>query len=154
MKRSIPDVWWVVTQLVIMGALLFSPPVWPIAALERLHGAGVVIAVAGLVLSGVAAWQLRAADSFTSMPTPREDAQLLSTGMYGRVRHPIYSCLLLSALGVAMAMSSVLHALLFGVLWLFFNAKAAHEEAKLAEKFADYAQYAARTPRFIPLPKS
>jgi protein-S-isoprenylcysteine O-methyltransferase Ste14 len=34
----------------------------------------------------------------------------------------------------------------------FFNAKAAWEEKRLAERYPGYAAYAARTPRFIPRP--
>jgi protein-S-isoprenylcysteine O-methyltransferase Ste14 len=39
---------------------------------------------------------------------------------------------------------------LFGILWAFFHAKAAHEERLLALKFSGYPEYAARTPRFFP----
>jgi protein-S-isoprenylcysteine O-methyltransferase Ste14 len=84
------------------------------------------------------------------MPSPRAGAALLTSGLYRRVRHPVYSGLLVWAFGMAIAAASGLHFMLFGLLWAFFHAKAAHEERLLAQKFSGYSEYAARTPRFFP----
>ena len=152
MKFARTDLAWIVTQLIIMGALLLSPSVWIIATLVPFHSLGLGVATLGLVVAGVATLQLLGGKSLTPMPTPRDDAELQTAGMFRHVRHPIYSCLLLWALGVTIAAASLLHLALFALLWLFFNAKAAYEEVKLADKFPEYAEYAARTRRFIPIP--
>jgi len=74
--------------------------------------------------------------------------------LYRRVRHPVYSGLLFCAFGMAIATASLLHFVLLGLLWAFFQAKAAHEERLLAQKFSGYSKYAARTPRFFPRMKT
>jgi protein-S-isoprenylcysteine O-methyltransferase Ste14 len=111
---------------------------------------GFLVCIAGLALSGVATWQLQAGRSLTPMPSPRAGAALLTSGLYRRVRHPVYSGLLVWAFGMAISAASSLHFVLFGLLWAFFNAKAAHEERLLAQKFSGYPEYASRTPRFFP----
>ena len=86
------------------------------------------------------------------MPSPREVAELQTNGPYRWVRHPVYSSLLLWAAGVALASGAISHILLAIAHLIFFNAKAAYEERALTRKFASYAEYAARTPRFFPRP--
>ena len=111
---------------------------------------GLLVGIIGLSLSGVATWQLRAGRSLTPMPSPRAGAALLTRGLYRHVRHPVYSGLLVWAFGIAVAAASLLHFVLFALLWTFFAAKAAHEERMLNQKFGNYAEYATRTPRFFP----
>ena len=82
----------------------------------------------------------------------RDGATLLTSGLYRHVRHPVYSGLLVWAFGIAIASASLLHFVLFALLWLYFTAKAAHEERMLEQLFGNYAEYSARTPRFFPFP--
>ena len=154
MRTDRRDLAWVVMQLLLMGALLLVPATGTLTVLAPLRGTALAVAWLGLILAGIATLQLRSGGSLTPLPTPRRDAQLLTTGLYRYVRHPVYSGLLLWALGVAIAAASLVHLALFVLLCLFFNAKAIYEEARLAQMFAGYAEYAARTRRFIPIPQS
>jgi len=143
---------WVIVQLVLLAALLFMPAFVLLPFLVPLRPLGLLLGIAGLALSGAATWQLQAGRSLTPMPSPRAGAVLLTGGLYRRVRHPVYSGLLLWAFGMAISAASGLHFVLFGLLWAFFQAKAAHEERLLAQKFSGYPEYASRTPRFFPSP--
>jgi protein-S-isoprenylcysteine O-methyltransferase Ste14 len=149
-STTLKDLSWVIVQLVLLAALLLMPAFGLLTFLLALRPLGLLVGFAGLALSGTATWQLQAGRSLTPMPLPRADAALLTSGLYRRVRHPVYSGLLVWAFGMAIAAASGLHFMLFGLLWAFFHAKAAHEERLLAQKFSGYSEYAARTPRFFP----
>ena len=141
---------WIAVQLVLMGGLLLLPPVMDIPLPAWLRSLGNVMLWTGILLSAAAAWSLHRANALTPLPVPRDEATLQTTGLYGLVRHPVYTCLMLWAAGVALATASGLHVMLCTLLWTFFAAKARHEERMLQEKFPGYAGYAARTPRFFP----
>jgi len=149
-STTLKDLSWVTVQLVLLAALLFMPAFVLLPFLVSMRPLGLLVGFAGLVLSGVATWQLQAGRSLTPMPSPRAGAALLTSGLYRRVRHPVYSGLLVWAFGMAISAASGLHFALFALLWIFFNAKAAHEERMLTQKFSGYSEYAARTPRFFP----
>jgi len=149
-SASLKDLSWVIVQLLLLAAILFVPSFGLWSLLVPLRPLGLLMGAAGLAISGLATWQLQKGRSLTPMPSPRSGATLLESGLYRHVRHPVYSGLLVWAFGMAVAATSVLHFLLFGLLWAFFHAKAAHEERLLALKFIDYPAYIARTPRFFP----
>lgn len=151
-SATLKDLSWVIVQLVLLAALLLIPAFGLLLFLVPMRPLGLQVDFARLALSGAATWQLHAGRSLTPMPSPRAGAALLTSGLYRRVRHPVYSGLLVWAFGMAIATASVLHFVLFGVLWVFFHAKAAHEEKLLAQKFSGYLEYAARIPRFFPSP--
>jgi len=149
---TLKDLSWVTVQLVLLAALLVVPAFGLLQFLVSLRPLGLVFCIGGLALSGVATWQLHAGRSLTPMPSPRTGAALLTSGLYRRVRHPVYSGLLVWAFGMAIAAASGLHFVLFGLLWAFFHAKAAHEERLLSQKFNGYPEYATRTSRFFASP--
>ena len=102
---------------------------------------GVIVAVRGSVALG---------SDLTAMPHPREDARLVRTGIYRRIRHPIYAGVMLAGFGWAVAMASVPSVVTAVLLAAWLNAKARREEAWLGARFPDYAAYRATTPRFVP----
>jgi protein-S-isoprenylcysteine O-methyltransferase Ste14 len=146
------DLAWVLVQLLLLGGVLLAPAWGHLPLPDFCRPLGYLIAGAGLLVAALATRQLHSSRSLTPLPSPRSGSLLLTSGCFRFVRHPIYSGLLLWALGVAVASASLLHLLLFALLGLFLNAKAAREESLLALKFSDYTRYAARTPRFFPSP--
>jgi protein-S-isoprenylcysteine O-methyltransferase Ste14 len=87
----------------------------------------------------------------TATPLPNAHAQLRTGGLYRFVRHPIYSGLLLTMASIAVASGSWFQLFTLGVLALLLTVKARWEEERLARRFEGYADYASRTPRFVPV---
>ncbi len=142
---------WVVIQFVLIGAVLlagFAGAAWDGPA--RIVGivVGIALIVAGLVQAVRGSRDLR--DALTPLPYPRAHASLVETGIYARVRHPIYGGLVIAAVGWGLATASVASLGLAVGLWLFFEAKSRREEAWLIERFPGYPAYRERTRRLMP----
>jgi protein-S-isoprenylcysteine O-methyltransferase Ste14 len=106
-----------------------------------LGGVGLVFALGGLLALG---------DNLSPLPHPKEGATLVQGGMYGVVRHPIYSGLVLGAFGWALINASLLTLVYAIVLFVFFDIKSRREERWLARKFPAYDGYRRRVRKLIP----
>lgn len=111
--------------------------------------------VAGAVLFALGAvvgvWGVRSLGrSRTPNPTPKADAELVQTGIYHRLRHPLYSSVMLASLGWALLWQSAAAMVATLILCVFFDAKARLEERLLLAKFPEYDAYRRRTWRFVP----
>lgn len=82
----------------------------------------------------------------------REKQQLVTRGIYGRVRHPMYLALLLYGLGQALVLPNWVAGPAYGVAFtLLVCSRLDREERMLKEAFgADYEAYRARTKRLLP----
>jgi protein-S-isoprenylcysteine O-methyltransferase Ste14 len=83
-------------------------------------------------------------------PEPMDDAKLVTTGVFKRMRHPVYSGLLLIGYGLGIASGPVPQLFFAIALHVVLYYKAGLEEQLLAQKFKDYKKYAASTGRFFP----
>jgi protein-S-isoprenylcysteine O-methyltransferase Ste14 len=82
--------------------------------------------------------------------TLRRDHELVASGPYQLVRHPIYVGILLALLGTALAYGPFWFIMLFGV-GAFFVYSTYVEERDLCARFPDaYRRYRARTKRLVP----
>ena len=88
--------------------------------------------------------------SLTVHPEPKSGANLVETGLYKFVRHPIYTGLLLATFGSVVQSMAVVKLFVWVVLFLVLNFKAAWEEKLLAKKYSTYTDYMKRTGRFVP----
>lgn len=104
----------------------------------------------GLVVIVVAALQL--GRSLTATPVPNRGNELSTRGLYGVVRHPIYSGVLLVVIGLAIRSANWLTLAVAVVTVAFFHGKARWEERRLAERHPEYGAYCERVPRFVPRP--
>jgi len=86
----------------------------------------------------------------TPLPYPVEHNQLVTTGIYAYVRHPLYSSQLFAAMGWSIFAVSCSHLFLTVAGFLFFSYKASLEEQWLTRRHPEYAEYARRVKRFIP----
>jgi protein-S-isoprenylcysteine O-methyltransferase Ste14 len=89
--------------------------------------------------------QLR--ESFSIMAEAR---QLVTAGVYRRVRHPLYLAEEIAAIGVVMQFFSPWTALIFAVQFGCQLRRMRNEEIILAEFFPEYPAYRERTARLVP----
>jgi protein-S-isoprenylcysteine O-methyltransferase Ste14 len=144
--------WWLLAQLTLIAAHAL-PPEPPLAALGlawplALRWIGAAVLVLGLSLAVQAAFNLGA--SLTPLPEPIAGAALVTTGAYGRCRHPLYQAVLLCSLGVVLLLGSLLHLGLLLGLAVVLACKARREEARLCQSHADYPTYRKSTPAIMP----
>ncbi|MEZ5093615.1 isoprenylcysteine carboxylmethyltransferase family protein [Nocardioides sp.] len=138
----------VAAQVVLLVALVALPTgtAWPMPGWLR----GVALGLVVLGLVGIAAASLTLGRALTPTPVPNGRGALRTGGLYRFVRHPIYTGVLAAVLGVTLGSRQWLGLALGIATVTFFGVKARWEEARLAEAFPGYADYAAVTPRFVP----
>lgn len=112
----------------------------------------VLVGIAAIGIGGfVVAWSVRALRaSLSPFPRPVADAPLIQSGLYRLIRHPIYSGLVLGAIGWGLVTGSTLAMAGAGVLLLLLVGKSMREEAWLSAAHPAYDDYRQRTKRFIP----
>lgn len=145
--------WYVVVQFILFGLIAIAPilpglPRWsaPWSALTLVLGLPLFLSGSVLVLVGLA----NLGRNLSPLPHPKEDAQMVETGAYKIVRHPIYSGIILGATGYALFTTSLLALILSLILFVFFDLKSRREEKYLAGKFSQYADYQQRVKKLIP----
>lgn len=139
--------------LVTGQMLLLAALAWPAGRAVRRPGAGVRLAGLTMLATGgtlALAGGLTLGPALTPSPVPRAGVDLRTDGLYGRVRHPIYSGLLLAAGGRALSSGRRRHAVIALALTGLLAGKARYEEVHLRRAFPGYDAYAARTPRLVP----
>ncbi len=109
---------------------------------------GTALIAAGGLLALRAVLDLRG--NLTVFPRPIAGAQLVDTGAYALVRHPIYGGLIGAGFGWSVLTASLPAFLAAAVLAAFFELKSRREERWLAEELAGYDQYRLRTRRLVP----
>ena len=86
-----------------------------------------------------------------SIDSLEQTTQLIETGAFRFIRHPLYASLLYFAWGVFFKSLSVTNAILTGAASLALLMTAMHEEQENLEQFGEaYRDMMARTRRFIP----
>jgi protein-S-isoprenylcysteine O-methyltransferase Ste14 len=142
---------WVAIQGLLLAAVAvagLAGPMWTGVARLATSGVGVVLIAGGLALGVIGARDLGGA--LTPMPRPRDSAELVETGVYALVRHPIYGGLVIAAVGWGLLTASAAALGLAVVLLGFFEGKSRREEVWLERRYPGYAAYRARTRRLIP----
>lgn len=138
-----------IVQFVLMIAVIVSAVIWRGGG----WGSGVIFVGTGLMVLG-ALFGLAGVSALgrnrTPFPQPQADSQLIQHGLYARLRHPLYTSVMLTAFAWALLWQSWPALIPALALVPFFHAKARREERWLLEKFPGYAEYAQRVPRFLP----
>jgi protein-S-isoprenylcysteine O-methyltransferase Ste14 len=109
---------------------------------------GVGLCVVGFAFAIWARWHL---GRNWGMPMSlRQDHELVTSGPYAYVRHPIYSGIMLTMIGSALT-QSLLWLLLFALYFAYFLFSARKEEEMMLAQFPDaYPAYRRRTKMLIP----
>jgi protein-S-isoprenylcysteine O-methyltransferase Ste14 len=139
------------TVLLVIAALVVSAldhrfgwsavPLWLIVA-------GDVLVVGGLVLSQLVVVQ----NSYAAATIPIEaDQPLVSTGLYGVVRHPMYLGALIMMFGMPPALDSLWGLVVVAVALPVLAARILDEEKMLRQELPGYPEYASRVrKRLVP----
>lgn len=147
MQKGAKDYLFVALQA--LGFIAFCLPVrYPLPQYQPfpvIHG---FLMAFGVILVFLAFWRLR--DNLTPWPTPKKNAELVQSGIFKLVRHPIYSGLFLFLAGWAFWQNNAYQLLLAVMLMVLFYFKSRYEETRLQIKFPEYAQYRKNTGRFFP----
>ncbi|MFB8789686.1 MAG: isoprenylcysteine carboxylmethyltransferase family protein [Potamolinea sp.] len=112
---------------------------WGISAVLGLGGS--VLILKGLLDLG---------RNLTPLPYPKAQGTLVQSGVYGIVRHPLYSGLIFAAFSWAIFQLSLSHLLASAIAFIFFDVKARREEAWLTQKYPEYSEYQQRVKKLIP----
>jgi protein-S-isoprenylcysteine O-methyltransferase Ste14 len=139
----------VTIQFILLAVIFFLPVKAPGAEtpswiLEL--GSFIVWPGLGIVLISI----FKLGQSLTASPIPKDDSQLKTDGLYKWIRHPIYTGLILTTLGIALEVGSVSKLFFVGGLIVLFNYKAKWEETFLLKRYPEYRTYMSKTGRFVP----
>lgn len=141
--------WWVAGQVVIMLAIVV------LGITDRATSKSLAMFVGGLVLFAASAvcglaGLLAMGRNLTPFPKPLATARFVQHGIYGLIRHPLYTSVFCAALGWSLVWQSWPALIVAVGIGIFLDAKARHEERWLRQHFSEYAAYAQRVRRFIP----
>lgn len=111
--------------------------------------AGVLLTAAGVAVAFWARWHLGA--NWSGVVSLKEGHELIRTGPYRNIRHPIYTGILLALFGTAVATGELRGLLAVAIAWLSFYWKARREESFLSQEFGEkFAAHAKQTGMFLP----
>jgi protein-S-isoprenylcysteine O-methyltransferase Ste14 len=139
---------WVIAQFILLALVFFAPRAPRVDFPAPLRYLGLLGLATGALVGGLG--MLNLGRNLTPLPAPVAEGEVVRSGMYRIVRHPIYLGLILLAGGWSLLRSSLAGCLLSVLLFFFFDAKARHEERWLLERYPDYQTYKEQVKRLIP----
>jgi protein-S-isoprenylcysteine O-methyltransferase Ste14 len=153
---------WHSIWLIIGGLFLSNVPFLamvgvPVSSLTTLliphsiviNGVITVLAVAGLIIAVMARRTL--AGNWSRAVAFKENHELITTGLYRYVRHPIYTGVLLMILATALSVGTLSAGIGFVTIVLGIGFKLRAEEALLTKHFPnEYPAYKERTKALVP----
>lgn len=100
----------------------------------------------------IACWsRVHLGSNWSGTVTLKEGHELIRTGPYRNIRHPIYTGILLAMLGSAVAQGEIRTLIAVGISWLSFYIKARREEQFLREEFGPrFDEHSRHTGMFLP----
>ena len=111
-----------------------------------------LVTAAGMLFSVWA--RIHIGRNWSGVVTIKEGHELIDTGPYALVRHPIYTGLLVAIFGSAMARGEWRGVLAVLIAWAALWRKLRVEERWMTERFGEqYEAYRRRVPALIPFPK-
>ena len=121
---------------------LWPTGIWPFCV-------GAVVTVLGLLFAVWARQYL--GSNWSHAVTVKQGHELITTGPYALVRHPIYTGILTGFLGTAIALSQVRGVIGFVLIFLVLWTKLRKEEEWMRSQFGEtYATYAHQTAALVP----
>ena len=139
---------YVMGQFLLIGlfavAVLMSAP----AADPVWHGVGIAICAPGLAI--IVAALAAMGRVMQVSPQPKADGHLVTRGIYGWLRHPMYTGILFIVVGLLVRTPSLAAGIVGAALVVLLVAKSRFEESLLIARYPGYAEYRRRTWGVIP----
>jgi protein-S-isoprenylcysteine O-methyltransferase Ste14 len=137
--------WWLLLDRRIPGVLAFRF----VPASQVVVYSGLALTLAGL---GLAFWgRFHLGGNWAVHVELKRDHQLIRSGPYSIVRHPIYSGFMLASLGTALVFGELHELLAFTLILTAWGYKSRLEEAFLVKQFgAEYEEYRKQVKGLIP----
>ncbi|MGB9736947.1 MAG: isoprenylcysteine carboxyl methyltransferase [Chloroflexus aggregans] len=130
-------------QFACLGAIAFSGPLLPSSPLLL----GLLAAGLGLGLWALLTMRLH---RLSVLPDPLPQVELVSTGPYRLIRHPMYASLLIVALAWVLTMPTLWRWALWLALLVVLVTKLSYEERMLVATIPGYRVYQQRSWRLVP----
>jgi protein-S-isoprenylcysteine O-methyltransferase Ste14 len=125
-----------------LRARLFSPSIWS-------NALGIAITAAGIAFAMWARAYL--GGNWSSSVTVKVDHQLIRTGPYRWVRHPIYTGMISALVGTAIVRHQVRGVIAVALVYVGFKLKSKIEERTMTQTFgAQYEDYSRTTGAIVP----
>jgi len=119
----------------------------PVHPLWSVLGFTLVVVSGGLALAAFRSL----GRSFRVAPAPKQDATMVTAGIYRRLRHPMYTAVVSLAIGTFLLRSSWEVGVSAAAVVLFYVLKARYEERLLLDHYPEYKNYRSRSRGVIPL---
>lgn len=147
-KIKTKDFIFVAVQFILLT--IFFTPFFKISfqSIIFLKYPGAVISIMGFLIILIAIIQLN--KNLTPFPTPIDKGNLIKTGLYKYIRHPIYTGIFLATIGLGFFNNSLWQICIAVTLLILFYFKSSYEESLLIEKYKEYKNYKETTNRFFP----
>lgn len=110
---------------------------------------GMLIQMLGFSLGLISIFQMKL-HNLSIKPEPKENAELIQSGIYKYIRHPMYMSILVFLCPLIDFESNSISLNLFILLIIVLAFKMNYEETLLRSKFPEYENYIGTTKRLIP----
>lgn len=132
----------VFSQFLWIAVLMISLN-WPLSVLS--HSLQILAILIGL-------WAVKTMHlgHFNIVPDPLPHLDLVTTGPYSHIRHPMYLSIYLFFLPAIIEQPELINLIIYGLLAITLLLKLLYEENLLLQQCSDYHQYRQHTKRLIP----
>jgi protein-S-isoprenylcysteine O-methyltransferase Ste14 len=148
MKTKIKDIVYVGIQFLLFAGYLFEVKKLRFEMPELIQFILLPFIAAGIAVILISFFQLN--KNLSPFPSPKKYSELITAGLFSKIRHPIYSGILLLAFSFALYQNSGFKILISFFLLILFYFKTGYEEKLLSLKFPEYKNYKMNTGRFFP----
>ncbi|WP_034891729.1 methyltransferase family protein [Gillisia sp. Hel_I_29] len=146
--RAGKDWMYVLLQFILFGVYLIEIDLITISLPEWFKLGVLTFSVLGIIIIVLSFYQL--GSNLSPFPSPVKNADLITTGIFKYLRHPIYTGILLILFSVAIYITSEYKLIISILLLILFQFKSKYEESRLIANFENYKDYMKDTGKFIP----
>ena len=135
--------------LVFMQFFLIFLMILPLGQATVNFEAGMALVILGAIV-GILALRINHLGNFNIRPDLQDACNLVTTGIYSLIRHPMYLSVLLVSSSMMLFYPSPAEYVLFGLLFLTLLIKLFYEESLWKCESPEYIDYMTHTKRLIP----